>query len=1055
MSNPEVTASSLRSCRECGRALARDEFNGVCALCLWGWFNEPDPAPEPGPGRSILLQLPGHEVLEEIARGGMGIVYRARQLRPAREVALKMLLPHQMGAPEVTQRFELEAAALADLDHPAILPVYQSGTHDGIPFFTMKLAQGGTLAARKALLAGQWQAIAHLLIQMAGAVHFAHERGVLHRDLKPGNILFDEHDRPYVSDFGLAKLLGTSSSLTRSLDLLGTPHYMAPEVAEGSARQATIVSDVYSLGAVLYELLAGRPPFEAEGVPALLRKIVEEEPAWPAGAQARIPRDLQVICLKCLAKEPTRRYASARELADDLERFRRGEPILARPLPPAARLARWCRLNPVTASVSAALVLALVGGVLGIYIQWQKSRRFARAEATQRQRAEAETRTTRLNLYASDIQAAHQALRQRDLAAARRLLAAHRPKAGQEDLRGFEWRLLWSLSRGEQARTLLGHTGAVSGVTFSRDGRTLISGSLDGTLRFWETGTGSPTAVVPAHDSGVISVALSADGTCLASSGLDGDVKLWRAADRQLLRTFPGGWARVLFHPRDPLLAVAVMSRGLEERGEVTVYDYRSGEPRFALAGSSGLLAFSRDGRLLATSRNSGELDGRIAVWEIPSGQLRQSFPFSRPESIVFTPDGSAVLATARLGVINRCHLADGSVETSDPVQTGNTLSLAFSAAGDRLAAGGYDAGLRLLDASLQPLPLPKLVGHTAELNALAFAPDNRFLASGGLDSSIRIWDLQARPQTNRLTKIGAAPRFAPHSGLLAYRMGETIRIWDADREQEVALLPLRQPLAFLDQGATFLGAKRSPDTFQFWNLAERRVERSIPLQPPPDEPNGMNASPDGSLVYIRAKDGSVDIWSTATGRQLCHIRGNWNDSNGARFSPDNQWIAISIGDGEIVVWDIPANRLRHRFKAHARSVGRLDFSPDQRLLASAGGDAFIRLWDTATWAEVAALSGHGSAIWDICFSPDGNTLASTSFGQVLLWHLPTRRQLFALVEAGGDESIRFSPDGRLLVAEMRDLKNTALVWRADPLAICDAELEQAASVKPPAIPER
>jgi eukaryotic-like serine/threonine-protein kinase len=309
-----------------------------------------------------LMRVPGYDLLEEVARGGMGIVYRARQHDPEREVALKMLLPHQAGSAELAARFRLEARTLADLEHPAILPVYQSGEHDGMPFFTMKLATGGTLAQRKQGLVGNWRAIATLMATIAEAVQFAHEHGVLHRDLKPGNILFDERERVYVSDFGLAKLVTANSGLTRSVEFLGTPHYVAPEVAASSARGATTASDVYSLGAVLYELIAGRPPFEAEGVPALLRKIENETASFQAACSA--PRDLAVICLKCLAKEPSRRYASARDMADDLHRWIGGRNILARPATPAERFTSWVRRNPALATTLGVLVAVMLGALV-------------------------------------------------------------------------------------------------------------------------------------------------------------------------------------------------------------------------------------------------------------------------------------------------------------------------------------------------------------------------------------------------------------------------------------------------------------------------------------------------------------------------------------------------------------------------------------------------------------------------------------------------------------------------------------------------------------------
>jgi len=323
----------------------------------------------------------------------MGIVYRAQQLDPRRMVALKMLLPHQLGSAEMADRFRLEVRTLTELEHPAILPVYQMGEYEALPFFTMKLATGGTLAQRREQWAGNWRSIAELVAVVADAVQFAHDRGVLHRDLKPGNILFDEQGRAYVSDFGLAKLINADSDLTRSLSFLGTPNYVAPEVAARSARQATTASDVYSLGAILYEMLAGRPPFAAEGIPALLKKIAEDEPVPPnkvlvasqsAAAhkspapkhQSPVPRDLEVICLKCLAKAPASRYASTRELAEDLRRWLDGRPILARPVSHAERAWRWALRNPGLAIVSVSLGLTLV---IGGPLLWRVNRRLTEA----------------------------------------------------------------------------------------------------------------------------------------------------------------------------------------------------------------------------------------------------------------------------------------------------------------------------------------------------------------------------------------------------------------------------------------------------------------------------------------------------------------------------------------------------------------------------------------------------------------------------------------------------------------------------------------------------
>src|SRR5262245_19569027 len=368
-----------RHCKTCGRPLSEDGLGGLCALCMMKFVMEDggiSPQPSTFNAQVSLLTIPGYEVHEEVARGGMGIVYRARELEPEREVALKMLLPHQVASPGMRERFHLEARAVAALEHPAILPVHHVGEHNGLPFFTMKLATGGTLAQRKSKLPGNCREIAELVATLADAVQFAHERGVLHRDLKPGNVLFDEAGRPYVSDFGLAKLVGADSDLTHSVELLGTPHYVAPEIAARSAKAATTASDIYSLGAILYELLAGRPPFDAEGVPALLKKIVEEEPnritnydlrftsVHREGRTNPVPRDLEVICFKCLAKKPERRYTTARELAEDLRRWLAGRTILARPATPLERVHSWMRRNPALATLGSVLALVLIAAVV-------------------------------------------------------------------------------------------------------------------------------------------------------------------------------------------------------------------------------------------------------------------------------------------------------------------------------------------------------------------------------------------------------------------------------------------------------------------------------------------------------------------------------------------------------------------------------------------------------------------------------------------------------------------------------------------------------------------
>jgi serine/threonine protein kinase len=402
----------------------------------------PGEAAPSAPAQSISLGRFGdYELLEEIGRGGMGVVYRARQFSLSRPVAVKMISAGELASASAVQRFRTEAEAAANLDHPNIVPIYEIGEHEGRHFFSMKLVEGGSLAERIAGGKGRkgekekeprpteiqpahsltfspacptdrksehphvgYDACeaAHLLATVARAVHHAHQRGVIHRDLKPSNILLDREGQPHLTDFGLAKLLQKESGMTLSQDVMGTPNYMAPEQAAGHAREVTTAADVFSLGAILYELLAGRRPFQGETAVETLNQVIHTDPPPPRLLNPQVPRDLETICLKCLEKEPARRYDSAQEVAEELERFLNDEPILARPAGAAEKLWRWSRRNPRVAALAASValllaVVTLVSTVAAIRIagaregerkQWLIAERNAAAEALQRKQAE-------------------------------------------------------------------------------------------------------------------------------------------------------------------------------------------------------------------------------------------------------------------------------------------------------------------------------------------------------------------------------------------------------------------------------------------------------------------------------------------------------------------------------------------------------------------------------------------------------------------------------------------------------------------------------------------
>ncbi|MCI0541556.1 MAG: serine/threonine-protein kinase [Verrucomicrobiales bacterium] len=390
----ELTMLTQSRCPACGAIIPP---SGQCINCLLALGLDDVAQPRDESNHSTQKRqypsFPGYEIQSEVARGAMGIVYRARQVKPNRIVALKVVTSGQFASNFEIARFQQEAEAAASLDHPNIVSIYHVGEHEGRPFFTMPLIEGGTVMAPckcgsvsgSAKSAALLRDAATMMAKVARAVHHAHERGILHRDLKPSNILLDAQGEPHVTDFGLAKRVGSSVELTVTGAALGTPGYMAPEQASGESKQATTAADIFSLGAIIYELITGRPPFQADTTLAIVRKTIEEEPKRPSAIRQKIDCDLETICLKCLSKDPARRYRSAEAMAEDLEHWIRNEPITARPPSGLYRLHAFARRNKLAFSAAAAFLLAVFGGlVLSTWSFWREkaARTMAQTEAT-------------------------------------------------------------------------------------------------------------------------------------------------------------------------------------------------------------------------------------------------------------------------------------------------------------------------------------------------------------------------------------------------------------------------------------------------------------------------------------------------------------------------------------------------------------------------------------------------------------------------------------------------------------------------------------------------